>query len=278
LTPGLNSLSDDCFVSRQCSTGVSETWTKQSPAREVQGGLMSLSTLIAYDGALTREELALVPTPNGTLSHRPIPHVEVVNALIETLGFRKIGVVKEEYCVSRDGNQFFGTMTLDQGMHGAQFALGIRNSHNKTLALGITVGFKVFVCQNLSFYGDYTPLCKKHTRNFNLKEALSYGIDDTQRNFKPLIETVDRWQNTQVTDVTAKLVIYEAFIEGALEYPKHLAKPVNDYYFHPPHEEFAPRTMWSLQNSFTGAAKTLEAVPLHKATASLARFFESRKL
>ena len=51
---------------------------------------MSESLLIASDRKISREELALVPTPAGTATHKPIPHVEVVNALIETLGFRHI--------------------------------------------------------------------------------------------------------------------------------------------------------------------------------------------
>src|SRR5689334_16441895 len=51
---------------------------------------VSESTLIASGSKLTREELALVPTPVGTATHRPIPHAEVVTALTETLGFRHI--------------------------------------------------------------------------------------------------------------------------------------------------------------------------------------------
>src|SRR4051794_7096817 len=98
---------------------------------------MAETTLIAYDGKLTREELMLVPTPIATRTHVPIPHGEIVTALIETLGFRHIGVVNEEYAVDKTGNQMFGAMVLDQGAHGTQFALGIRNSHNKTLALSI---------------------------------------------------------------------------------------------------------------------------------------------
>jgi hypothetical protein len=31
--------------------------------------------------------------------------------------------------------------------------------------------------------------------------------------------------------VTAKVVIYEAFVEGKLETPKHLARTVHDLYF-----------------------------------------------
>jgi hypothetical protein len=45
------------------------------------------STLIGYSGrTIGREELVLVPTPPATETHRPIPHHEIVHALIETLG------------------------------------------------------------------------------------------------------------------------------------------------------------------------------------------------
>jgi len=55
------------------------------------------STLIGYKGrTLPREELALVPTPAATTTHRPVPHHEIVQALVETLGFRHIGVVHDE--------------------------------------------------------------------------------------------------------------------------------------------------------------------------------------
>jgi hypothetical protein len=55
------------------------------------------STLIGYTGrTVGREELTLVPTPPATETHRPIPHHEIVQALIETLGFRHIGVVHDE--------------------------------------------------------------------------------------------------------------------------------------------------------------------------------------
>src|ERR1022692_3551478 len=77
---------------------------------------MSDTLLIANSGRLTREQLALVPTPPGTATHKPIPHMEVINGLIETLGFRHIAVVKDEYAVSTDGMKMFGVMELDQGM------------------------------------------------------------------------------------------------------------------------------------------------------------------
>jgi len=44
---------------------------------------------------------------------------------------------------------------------------------------------------------------------------------------------VETWQRSELTDVTAKVVIYEAFVEGKLEAPKHLARTVHDLYFEP---------------------------------------------
>ena len=39
------------------------------------------------------------------------------------------------------------------------------------------------------------------------------------------------------------MVIYEAFVEGRLEAPKHLARTVHDLYFEPTYEEFRSRTI-----------------------------------
>jgi len=234
------------------------------------------STLISYEGKLDRQQLALVPTPLGTDTHKPVPHHEVVNALVETLGFRHIGVHSEEYAVSKDGMKMFGLMELETTFHGCRFAIGIRNSHDKSMRLAMTVGYRVFVCQNMAFQGDFEPVLAKHSKHFSLQNALSVGVDQMQRNFDPMVKAVDRWRESQLTDVSAKLLIYQAFLESDLEVPKHLARPVHDLYFNPQVEEFQSRTIWSLSNAFTSAFKTLDPIPQFKATAKLAGFLEAR--
>jgi Domain of unknown function (DUF932) len=236
---------------------------------------MSESVLVAYEGKLSRDELALVPTPQATATHKPIPHIEVVQCLVETLGFRHISVLKGEFAVSRDGMKMFGVMELDQGMHGARFALGIRNSHDKSFRLAVTVGYRVFVCENLAFSGDFVPVLAKHSKNFSLQNALSVGVDDMQRNFKPMVEAVELWRGSQLSDTAARMIIYRAFIEGELEVPRHLGRSVHDLYFNPQHEEFAPRTMWSLSNAFTSTFKDLDPIPQYKATGKLAGFLQA---
>jgi hypothetical protein len=39
-----------------------------------------------------------------------VPHHEIVEALVETLSFRHIGIVGEEYAVSTDGMRMFGVL------------------------------------------------------------------------------------------------------------------------------------------------------------------------
>src|SRR5690348_3477781 len=103
------------------------------------------ATLMSSTGKITREELALVPTPPATKTHQPIPHHEIVRALIETLGFRQIGVVRDEYAVSSDGMRMFGVLDLETGMHGCRFSIGIRNGNDRSLRLAMTVGYRVMV-------------------------------------------------------------------------------------------------------------------------------------
>src|SRR5271157_5437704 len=182
------------------------------------------STLIGYGGrTIGREELALVPTPVATETHRPVPHHEIVQALVETLGFRHIGVVHDEYAVSPDGMKMFGVLDLETEMHGARF---------------------------------------------------SVGVDRMQRNFAPMQKQVESWQSMELSTVSAKMIVYEAFIESELEVPKHLARRVHDLYFEPQYEEFRPRTMWSLSNAFTSALKELDPIPQFRATAKLGAFLE----
>ena len=97
-----------------------------------------------------------------------------------------------------------------------------------------------------------------------------------QRNFEPMRKQVEAWRQSELTDVTAKIIIYQAFIEGELDVPGHLARRVHDLYFTPQYDEFRCRTLWSLSNAFTSAFKELDPIPQFKATAKLGGFLETR--
>ena len=78
-----------------------------------------------------------------------------MQALVGTLGFRHIGVVHDEYAVSPDGMKAFGVLDPETEMEGCRFSIGLRNSHDKSMRLAMTCGYRVFVCPNMAFAGDF---------------------------------------------------------------------------------------------------------------------------
>lgn len=233
-----------------------------------------MEQLLAHAGAskLSRDQLVTILPPEATDTFKPIAHAELINNLLNSLSYRHINVVRDEYAVSEDGMKLFGVLDLETTFDEARFSLGIRNANDKSMRLALTVGYRVFVCDNMAFHGDFTPVLAKHSKHFNLQDALAIGIDRIQRNFEPMQRQVESWRGLQLSDERAKLTIYRAFIEGDLDAPKHLARLVHEHYFEPKYPEFSPRTFWSLSNAFTSAFKELDPVPQFRVTAKLGGF------
>lgn len=222
---------------------------------------------------IARDELARIEAPEGTRTHKPVAHIDVVNAVIETLGFRKIAVTRDEYAIDKTGMKMFGVLDLEEEFCGCRFSIGLRNSNDKSMRLALTIGYRVFVCDNMSFNGDFTPVLAKHSKSFNLIDVVSVGVDKMQRNFGPLKEQVDLWQKTGITDDDAKLAIYNAFIVGDLKAPTRLLPKVHQAYFND--TRFEPGKFWTLANAFTTAFKELDPLPRFQATAKVGGFLTS---
>src|SRR5215472_16819563 len=103
---------------------------------------MSLQTLEtravlshAHSQLMTREDLRQLACPPATATFRPIPHYELVTALIETLLKRQLVVRREKYAVQRQGHRLFGVLDLasEGGEYG--FAIGLRTANDRTVSL-----------------------------------------------------------------------------------------------------------------------------------------------
>ncbi len=219
-----------------------------------------------------RQDLRDLATPEPTPTHYPIPHWKFVETLAETLHFRHLEIVAEEYAVSPDGMRFFGSLTLNVEESGVRIALGLRNSHDKSFSLALAVGRRVLVCDNLALFGDYTPVARKHTKHVEIEAILAIAVDQMQRNFEPMQRQIAFFRGCDLSDARAKLIIYDAFFGGAADLPKHLGTVVHDHYFQPKYSEFEPRTLWSLENAFTSSLKELEPVSRLRAVGRLAPF------
>src|SRR5687767_14017322 len=93
-----------------------------------------ITGLISHCGTdlIGRQDLLLLPTPEATETHKPISHAALVGALVETLGFRRFGVVEDQYAISPDGMRMFGVLALSIEDNGVRVSIGIRNSHDKS--------------------------------------------------------------------------------------------------------------------------------------------------
>jgi len=140
------------------------------------------------------ENFTLKDIPQETKTYQPIGFHELVeivkisaNATNLGLGYNNdkitidINDVKEDYLISKNHKQFFGTLTYGfkqnilyrkdseiEITHGypdvTELTIGIRSSYDKTMSSGIAIGGRVIVCSNLMFVGDITYM-RKHTKN-----------------------------------------------------------------------------------------------------------------
>jgi hypothetical protein len=231
----------------------------------------------AQSNLVSREQLIAIPPPPATPTWRPIAHGDLVSAIDRQLLVRGITIAKETFAIQRDGARLFGVLDLSIESSGeCCAAMGIRTANDRSMALEIAVGVKVFVCDNLAFSGDLIALRRKHTANFDLNADISRAVDRYQAHLLVLQRTIAAAREDPISDEEAKGLIFEAFRDEIL--PLRYFKQVAEAYFDPAAEmtDVQPRTMWGLHNAFTRAVRQMAPAPAFEATTELGKFFGLR--
>ena len=117
---------------------------------------------------------------------------------------------------SSNGMKMVGLLQLDATLLEVRFSIGIRNAHAKSMPLGLVAGYNVFVCENMSFSGHFKPVLAKHSKHFNLEDALAIGIDRIQKGWKPMQAELEHRRSFEITDDQARLMIYQGFLRGKI--------------------------------------------------------------
>jgi hypothetical protein len=93
----------------------------------------------------TKADLAAVPVAETTESYHPVPYgrlVEEVELHVPRFGLE---VRTSQFALAKEGRQMFGVLTCTNG-HGASdyaLAVGIRNSYDRSLAVGLVAGTRL---------------------------------------------------------------------------------------------------------------------------------------
>ena len=226
---------------------------------------------------VSREQLRFIAPPAATDTWKPIAHYDLVQAIDRQLAVRDMRIVKEQFSIQREGLRLFGVLELDiAGVNAAEeyrFALGIRTANDRSEALSIVVGAKVFVCDNLALSGDVIAIRRKHTAGFDLNADISRAIDRYQSYLQLFHRQLDDLVYRPLEDGVAKVLIYEAFAAEIM--PIRFFPVVAETYFRaePAMTDVAPRTYWGLHNAFTRAIRQMAPAPAFQATTRLGKLF-----
>jgi hypothetical protein len=168
-------------------------------------------------------------------------------------------IVKQQLGMLRDGTQFFGTLDLEYPISevaGVTLSCGIRNSINKTLAMGFVAGSRVFVCDNLALRSNLL-VKRKHTlngsRDFVAQIIAAVGkLSAFAREENSLI---DNLRSRELGHAEADSQIVRSFETGVISI-RELPLVLQEWR-HPSYADFEDRTAWSLFNAYTTALKPL---------------------
>lgn len=200
-----------------------------------------------------RDEIALIPTPAATASWKPVPHVEIIDAVTDVVKAHDWTILDEQYGLARDGQRMFGVIRINKSSSLEwSRCIGIRNSHDRSLSVGFTAGINVLVCSNLSFGGSMV-LKRRHTSRIELNGLVVEAIDALEDDFLTLETVAEDLKLQYVRDDAARAAIVKAAEAGAVNSSDIV--PVFQEFKEPRHEEFAEPTRWSLLNAFTQNAK-----------------------
>jgi len=185
-------------------------------------------SLVAHvDTALVPEESVLaVPEPEFTSSWHPISHARLIHALEDAAGQSGIRVKSRQYSLSASMMRMFGVWNLEgtvsDGMGGA---IGIRNSMDKSMAVGLVAGTNVFVCDNLAFSGEFIQL-RRHTSGLVDETLAELCVDAVDRLQEKLLDFAQWHAELEQRDLSlreAKDLTFESMVQGILAPSKFTA-------------------------------------------------------
>ncbi len=216
------------------------------------------ATLMLHRGGweATKADLASVAVPDSTASYHPVPYHRLVEEIELHIPRFGLAVRSSQFALARDGDQMFGVLTCSNGVPDRDYALaiGVRNSYDRSLAVGLTLGSRVFCCDNLAFSGEVT-MHRKHTVNVfrDLPELIYRMLGQVAAMRERNDGEIAAMKSRDLQPASAHHLMVEAIRSGAL--PASRLPKVIEAWEEPRHPEFLSRTAWSLFNAFTEVHK-----------------------
>ena len=203
---------------------------------------------------MSRDEVARTDTPCSTSTWHPVPHIDVIEAVTEVVRAHNWKIEGEKFGLAREGQKMFGVMEISSSSSPEWHrCIGIRNSHDKSFAVGLSAGIVVCVCTNMAF-GGTTVIKRRHTSRIVLAELIDRATASLEDDFLT-VETVSEGLKDAYLrdDDEARSCIVRAAELGVINSCDIL--PVFHEFKSPSHVVFKEPTRWSLMNALSEIVK-----------------------
>ena len=234
--------------------------------------------LILHCGAhsVSRSQVDRTPCPKPTKSWQPISHGALLASVESALYLTGLGVGAQAHALTQDGERYFGLLEVcsPQEADDYRMVIGVRNSSDKSLPVGLCLGSSVVVCDNLAFHGSW-KVSRRHTTYLqrDLPLLVASGVGKLIELWGHQAERIKLYKETIIRDRTAHDLLVRAFDLKVV--PNRMIPEVLHEYREPRHPEaFSERSMWSLYNAISETLKgNLPALP--RRTEALTALFDT---
>lgn len=224
-----------------------------------------MNGLMLHCGAhsIARPQLAALPVP-GALGPRHVvrPFIEDVELVERELAVWGVGVNDEAFGVTHDGNRFFGVLEckplegdyIPKGDY--SLLVGLRGSYDQSMARGLAVGSRVFVCDNLAFSGEVSVLTRQTT---NVAERLPGMLREAVGRIPAMAQhqkaRFEQYRLTKLSQRQGDAAMIE-LVRQQIVNPSQVGRLVREW-DEPSHPEHAEDgySVWRLFNAVTEAIK-----------------------
>lgn len=204
--------------------------------------------------------------------HVPVAHADYVEAIQAAVADLGLDIVRTQIGVARGGLQVFGTIEVAIDGHPDAQIIGFRSGNDKTIALQMVAGARVFVCDNLCFSGDVDTLRRKHTAGVSLLSDVRAGLQRWLGQRVRFQRDLEALRARPVADEEVKIFAVNTALRGIIA--GSAITRVWHLWERPPHAAFQPRNAYSLYQAYTEHFKSLSPSRAFRANVELGRMLK----
>ena len=215
------------------------------------------------DELMTHDQIKLLEPPEQLgRFHHPYPFDNYITDVKDAMKLENLTILNEEFATANNHSSLFGVMEI-QPQEGEfisaddwSLLVGLRGSHNSTIARGLVIGSRIMVCSNLCFSGTISLNTKQTT---NVEDRIHRMIRESVKRIPDMAvvqqKKFDRYKDFDIKARTGDAMMVELFRRGAMT-AQQLAVAVREW-DEPSFEDHNQykNTVYGLFNSCTQALK-----------------------